>query len=138
MLVEFVNRLPYKLRRQISQEYESKKRELNYILEKRKDEYKWIDDSEFLEYLLLLAIFYRQVIDPISGTIKFAYRVNKLGAENIKIGRTELSKYNMKKLYRMVTDFYDIVEKFGLSPYLFDFYDVKDFLKNIEELSEEV
>lgn len=138
MLLDLIKNLPFELRSQIVSEYNLKIRELYYLLEKKSDKYQWLEDEdvELVKYLLSLGIFYRRVIDPISGSVEFTNRVNRLGVPHVNIGSIKLTSENLKELSIAVQKFEGILYRFGLNARFFDFDRMEEFLKNIKELKE--
>ena len=128
----FINKLPFELKNQILWEYNSRIRELEYVLKKKK-RYSYIkdEDIEVIKNLLFLGIFYRKIINPISGAIEFTDQVNQLGIPNVKIGAIKLTQKNLIGLSNAVKEFERIINKFGLNAKFFDFDKIEDFLHNI-------
>jgi|Deesub1362A_J573_1020465.scaffolds.fasta_scaffold01978_6 hypothetical protein len=136
MVLGFIKNLPFELQNQIISEYNLRVRELEYLLERKPDKYQWLEDIELVKYLLSLGIFYRRVINPISGSVEFTNRVNRLGVPNVSVGSIKLTPENLKELSTAVQEFERILYRFGLSARFFDFDRIEEFLQNIKELKE--
>ncbi len=138
MVLSFIENLPFELRNQIISEYNSRVRELEYLLERKPDKYQWLEDEdvELVKYLLSIGIFYRRVIDPISGSVEFTNRVNRLGVPNVKVGSIKLTSENLIELSGAVQAFERILNRFGFNDRFLDFDRIEEFLQNIKELKE--
>ncbi len=138
MVLSFIENLPFELRNQIISEYNSRVRELEYLLERKPDKYQWLEDEdvELVKYLLSIGIFYRRVIDPISGSVEFTNRVNRLGVPNVKVGSIKLTSENLIELSGAVQAFERILNRFGFNARFLDFDRIEEFLQNIKELKE--
>ena len=130
--------LPGAVTHPIYLEYNSRKREVNNVLEKY-DNYKVLQHySSTIDALLSMCLFYRHVMGHMMGAASFYISVNK-GREKecpIKIGELLLDKEQQGHLWSAVIKFSQIQDKYQLGPKFFEFSETIQFLRNCKELFE--
>jgi len=136
MDTKIIKFLPYSIRTQIENEYVNTIRNFRYLLETHPDRYQWIDDPEYIEFLLLIGIFHRRLIEPLKGTVIFSRLVNKYKAESIRIGSIDLTASSIDQIEFFVSKFEGILKKYNLSPDFFNYNRLSDFLELLQKEKE--
>ncbi len=131
--------LPYNLANQIYNEYQSRVKEANYLIENFKA-YKPLKDSlKTIELLLSLSIFHRRVITNLDGAVKFYGTVTKKGkTDTIRIGSYDLTLEEKNKILAVVINYNHLLEKFSIPPIVMEYHETREFLKKIIMLKSEL
>jgi hypothetical protein len=126
------HRLPYDLSNQVYNEFESRYKEVMWLVE-HSNYYKRLRyNLKSVEILLALSIFYKRVISNLDAVVKFYGTVQSISqADTIAIGRYDLDSKEKNKLLGIVLHYRAIKQRFGLDDRIFEYYETKDFLKQI-------
>jgi len=131
--------LPFKLSNQIFNEFQGRFTDIKYLVNKY-DYYKNLRENlKTIELILSLSIFHKRVISNLDAAVKFYKTVSlKGGAESISIGNYKLTADEKFQLQTMVITYHNLLKKYNIPQYLIDFYDNKDFLRNLLGLLNEI
>ncbi|MEY4522773.1 MAG: hypothetical protein RIT10_1958 [Bacteroidota bacterium] len=131
--------LPYKLANQIYNEFQSRVKETNYLIENYKTYKSLKDSSKTIELLLSLSIFHRRVITNLDGAVKFYGTVTKKGkTDTIRIGSYDLTLEEKNKILAVVINYNHLLEKFSIPPIVMEYHETREFLKKIIMLKSEL
>ena len=131
--------LPYNLANQIYNEYQSRLKETNYLIENYKTYKSLKDSSKTVELLLSLSIFHRRVITNLDGAVKFYGTVTKKGkTDTIRIGSYDLTLEEKNKILAVVINYNHLLEKFSIPPIVMEYHETREFLKKIIMLKSEL
>ncbi|RXJ51220.1 hypothetical protein [Gelidibacter gilvus] len=127
--------LPYKLARQIYNEYQSRLREANYIINEV-NRYKDLQEHiQTVELLLALSIFHKRVIANLDGAVKFYGTVtNQSEAVAISIGSYDLTNDEKNKILGLLINYRNLLDNYGISDEFMEYYTTKDFLLRLKNL----
>jgi hypothetical protein len=138
MIRQFCKGLPKFLSDQLFNEYEFRRRELEFIVEKYPAKYKWIEDIDSIKLLLATSIFYKRVIAQLEAAGKTYYDLIGGQVSAISIGNYNLTENEAGKLVAITSDFYQLLTIFGLNIYLFDYFDTSGFLFKLKKHLENI
>ncbi len=128
----FTYRLPYKLSNQIYKEFQNRFREATYLIENYKTYRKLQDDIGIVELLLSLSIFHRRVISNLDAAVKFYGTVSdKSQADTVNIGSYKMTGDEKNKFLAIIINYNQLIEKFSIPPNFMEYYETRDFLKNL-------
>jgi len=131
--------LPYNLANQIYNEYQSRLKEANYLIENYKTYKSLRDSSKTIELLLSLSIFHRRIITNLDGAVKFYGTVTKKGkTDTIRIGSYDLTFEEKNKILAVVINFNHLLERFSIPPIVMEYHETREFLKKIITLKSEL
>ena len=131
--------LPYKLANQIYNEFQSRVKETNYLIENYKTYKSLKDSSKTIELLLSLSIFHRRVITNLDGAVKFYGTATKKGkTDTIRIGSYDLTLEEKNKILAVVINYNHLLEKFSIPPIVMEYHETREFLKKIIMLKSEL
>lgn len=131
--------LPYTLANQIYNEFQSRVKEANFLIENNKTYKSLIDSSKTIELLLSLSIFHRRVITNLDGAVKFYGTVTKKGkTDTIRIGSYDLTLEEKNKILAVVINYNHLLEKFSIPPIVMEYHETREFLKKIVMLKSEL
>jgi len=131
--------LPFELTNQIYNEYQSRLKEANYLIENYKTYKPLKDNIKTVELFLSLSIFHRRVITNLDGAVKFYGTVTKNGlTDTIKIGNYNLTGEERNMILAVVMNYNQLLEKFSISPKVMEYYETRDFLNKIINLKTEL
>lgn len=131
--------LPYNLANQIYNEFQSRVKEANYLIENYKTYKPLKDSSKTIELLLSLSIFHRRVITNLDGAVKFYGTVTKKGkTDTIRIGSYDLTLEEKNKILAVVINYNQLLEKFSIPPIVMEYHETREFLKKIIMLKSEL
>jgi len=124
--------LPFELTNQIYNEFQSRFKESKYLIENYKT-YKVLEgDIKTVELLLSLSIFHKRVIANLDAAVKFYGTVTSYSeAEIIKIGSYDLTGEEKNKILAVVMSYNNLIQKFSISSFVMEYYETKEFLKNL-------
>jgi|GEM_PF-5649074 len=128
----FCKDLPRSLSQLLYNEYQTGKKELDFLIKTYPKRYKWIDDIESIYLLLALSIFYRRIIAQLESAKAFSDRLFGLNIGNIQVGVDYIDEKVTNQMSSAIYDFYQFLKKFHIFVELFDYFDYRDFLKNIK------
>ena len=128
-------KLPFELSNQIYNEFQNRLREAHYLIEKYK-KYKVLHNNlKTVELLLSLSIFHKRVIANLDAAIKFHGTVSrKSQADTISIGAYKFTGEEKNKLLAVVLNYKQLIEKFSIPPIVMEYYETREFLKNLIDL----
>jgi hypothetical protein len=139
--------LPDYLKDEIKDEYTTKKKIFRNLKKTNMDRYKWINDDDFIDDLILVSIFFRRVILPINNTVGFfkivtkpkieiSYSENKLEThpevDKIICGSLELDNQTIYDLQQIVEDFQKTIKILDCSFDSFSYETIEEFLNTIQ------
>ena len=131
--------LPHNLANQIYNEFQSRVKETNYLIENYKTYKSLKDSSKTIELLLSLSIFHRRVITNLDGAVKFYGTVTKKGkTDTIRIGSYDLTLEEKNKILAVVINYNHLLEKFSIPPIVMEYHETREFLKKIIMLKSEL
>jgi hypothetical protein len=124
--------LPYKLANQIYNEYQERTKDAKYIIGISERYFKLKDSINTVELLLALSIFHKRVISNLDGAVKFYKTIGEYSeSEIIAIGSYDLTFEEKNKILALLINYRKLIEKFGLTDEMMDYYSTKDFLIKI-------
>ena len=130
--------LPYVLANQIFNEYQSRLSEANFIIEKSSKYATLNQNIKTVEIILALSIFHKRVVANLDAAVKFYNTVGKHSkAETISIGNYDFTGEEKNKVLALLINYRSLIEKFGITDYMMDYYETKELLKKIIELKKE-
>jgi hypothetical protein len=132
-------KLPFDLSNQIFNEYQNRLKEATVLIETYKT-YKTLKENvKTVELFLALSIFHRRVITNLDGAVKFYGLVTKKGqTDTIKIGSYDLTGDEKNKILAVVINYNKLLEKFAIPPGFMEYYETREFLKNLIMLKSEL
>lgn len=131
--------LPYNLANQIYNEYQSRLKEAKYLIDNYKTYNTLENNSQSIELFLALSIFHRRVIANFDGAVKFYGTVTKNGkTDTIRIGSYDLTFEEKNKILAVIINYNKLLEKFSISPIIMEYYETREFLKNLISLKSEL
>lgn len=131
--------LPYNLANQIYNEFQSRVKEANYLIDNYKTYKSLKDSSKTIELLLSLSIFHRRVITNLDGAVKFYGTVTKKGkTDTIRIGSYDLTLEEKNKILAVVINYNHLLEKFSIPTIVMEYHETREFLKKIIMLKSEL
>lgn len=143
MEAELINVLCYKLPGDVSRavynEYNSRWDEVNHILEYSQNHFQLLEPYQStVKSLLAMSTFYRRVLSGMNGACDFYKTVNK-GVEKaeqhtISIGSYNLDKSEYNKLLAVQITFNELLERFGIGRYFFEYTETEEFLAKCKDL----
>ena len=134
MIKLFTENLPYKLREQMTFEYNRRLGDINYFISGKYDYYSHLKkDIETIELLLALSIFYKRVLSNFDSATKFTSRVIfNTKAVSVQLGTYDLSTKEIFKLNKTVLSFKALMEEYSIPFGLFEYIETKEFLRKIK------
>lgn len=134
MIKKFTDNLPYKLKEQMTFEYNVRINDINYFLSGRYDYYAPLKkDIETIELLLALSIFYKRVLSNFDSATKFTSRiVLQSDAESVQLGMYNLSAKEIFKLNQTVLTFKKLMAEYSIPIGLFEYLETKELLRKIK------
>lgn len=131
--------LPFELTNQIYNEFQSRFKEANFLIESYKTYKPLKDNIKTVELFLSLSIFHRRVITNLDGVVKFYGTVTKNGKTDvIRIGSYNLNEEEKNKILAVVINYNHLLEKFAIPPAVMEYYETRDFLKKLITLKSEI
>lgn len=131
--------LHFELTNQIYNEFQSRYKEANYLIENYKTYKVLKKDIKVVEVLLSLSIFHKRVIANLDAAVKFYGTVSKSSnANTIKMGAYELTGDEKNKILAVVLNYNKLIEKFSIPPKYMEYYETKEFLKNLINLKSQI
>ncbi len=125
-------KLPRDLANQLFNEFESRLREANFLIDNYSFYRKLKKDSNTIEVLLALSIFHKRVITNLDAAVKFHGTIQRNAkANSISIGNYEFDNEEKNKLLGLLINYKKLKARFGITDYLFEYNETKDFLKKI-------
>ena len=141
MIKLFCKGLPYYLSNLLYSEYQIYLKEINFLVKTFSNKYSWLNDIDFeiIELILALSIFFRRIIAQLESVYSFRERVFPTDDKeaSIEIGSYSFNKEESQKIEKVINQFWNICERYGIQIYLFDFSDSETFLYKLKKLMEE-
>ncbi len=138
MSVRLVSRLPNSLAEPIKLQYDSLQPIFKkYAFSEGNQYYGLVKlNYEFSCFLLETALFYKNVVVPMSrGSQAFIYRANN-EIETVKMGKHVLTALERQKIRKIELEFNEILNKYNVPLSLLLFSDVKDFARSLNTFFE--
>ncbi|MGX7666318.1 hypothetical protein [Flavobacterium pedocola] len=127
--------LPFELTNQIYNEFQSRFKEANFLIENYKTYSSLKVDNKTVELLLALSIFHKRVIANLDGAVKFYGTVTKSSdAEIIKIGSYDLTNEEKNKILAVVMSYNKLLEEYSIPPIVMEYYETREFLRKLIDL----
>ncbi|WP_127025054.1 hypothetical protein [Flagellimonas beolgyonensis] len=124
--------LPYKLTNQIYNEYQSRLKEVSYLIENYKTYKSLIQHINTVELFLSLSIFHKRVIMNLDGAVKFYGTVTSKGeTDTIQIGGYKMTEDEKNKILAVVINYNQLLEKFSIPPTVMEYFETREFLKKL-------
>lgn len=126
----------YKIPRDVSQpmyaEYSSRISEVKYLME-HKAYSSLKKNTDLIEMLLSMSIFYKRVITNLDSATKFSGTVfNSSTAEYIGIGKYKLTPLESRRIYAVVQNYRQIMVKYHIPEGVINYTETKDFLRAVK------
>lgn len=134
MIEKFTENTPYRLSQQLLYEYNNRINDVNHFLSGKYDFYSPLNqDKETIELLLALTIFYKRVLTNFDSATKFSGRVVfNSDADSIQLGTYLLDSKEISRIKKTIRKFDNLMTKYSIPDYLFDYTDTKEFLRKIK------
>lgn len=127
--------LPFELTNQIYNEFQSRFKEANFLIENYKTYSSLKVDNKTVELLLALSIFHKRVIANLDGAVKFYGTVTKSSdAEIIKIGSYDLTNEEKNKILAVVMSYNKLLEEYSIPTIVMEYYETREFLRKLIDL----
>lgn len=138
MIKLFLKGLPYTLTQPMFREFETKQRELQQweAHSKSKRIKRYLKQSDIIEYLFALGIYYRYVIAPITRTNEFFQRIQSWDIPGLIIGGREIGSEFRQSISNAESHFHNVLEKYGLNEGFFAITDVKQIIMALITIDE--
>lgn len=132
LLDKFCFPLKFDLRRKVRSEFEGRLKEIQWLISNR-DFYSQLgNDIEVIEIILLLTVYYKRVITSLDSATKFYTRVSKVdNSEGVQIGKFNYNHEQNNKILGVIISFKKLMDLYFLPPYIFEYIETKDFLRQI-------
>src|SRR5690606_23842465 len=123
-------KLPFELTNQIYNEFQSRLKEANFLIDTYKTYKPLKENIKTVELFLSLSIFHRRVITNLDGAVKFYGTVTKKGqTDTIRIGNYNLTGEERNKILALVIRCKDLLEQLSISPIIIEYVKIKTFMK---------
>lgn len=138
MIRIFLKGLPYTLTQPMFREFQSKQKELQRweTTSKSNRVKRYLNQSEIIELLFAVGIYYRYVIAPLTQTGDFFQRLEKKDILSVRVGGKELDTEFRQSMLEAEVHFHNILNKFGLSEGFFAITDVKQIVMSLISIDE--
>lgn len=131
--------LPYQLTNQIYNEYQSRLKEANYLIDNYKTYSPLKNSIRSVELFLSISIFHKRVITNLDGAVKFYGTVTKKGqTDTIRIGGYSMTGEERNKMLAVVLNYNRLLQKFSIPPTMMEYYETREFLKKLISLKSEL
>ena len=132
-------KLPFELTNQIYNEFQNRLKEATFLIDTYKTYKPLKENIKTVELLLSLSIFHRRVITNLDGAVKFYGTVTKKGqTDTVRIGNYNLTGEERNKILAVVMNYNALLEKFSIPPIVMEYYETRDFLKQLITLKSEL
>jgi hypothetical protein len=133
----FTYKLPYDLANQIYNEFQARLIEVKYLLDAAPS-YKILKkELDVIQLLLALSIFHKRVIANLDAAIKFHKTVSEYGKVDIvRVGQYDFTGKEKTQLLSLILNYNALITRYGISNSFMDYYETKEFLKNVRDLKE--
>jgi len=132
LLDRFCSPLNFDLRRKVKSEFESRLKEIHWLVSNTDFYSKLENDLEVIELIVLLTVYYKRVIISLDSATKFYTRVSKIkNSEGIQIGKFNYNQEQNNKILGVIISFKKLIDLYLLPPYIFEYIETKDFLRQI-------
>ncbi len=131
--------LPFQLSNQIYNEYQSRLKEANFLIDNYKTYAKLKDNLHTVELFLSISIFHKRVVTNLDGAIKFYGTVTKKGeTDTIRVGAYNLTGEERNKMLAVVLNYNQLLQRFSIPPSVMEYYETREFLKKLISLKSEL
>lgn len=135
MIEIFCKGLPKDLSNQIYNEYQSRLKEIKYIVQNRELYMPLAEHLRTIELILALYIFNKRVIVNFNAATMFASKIFKnSNATAVRIGTYDLDDDERKRMIAVTMHYKRLLRAFEIPKSLFDHTDTKDILRDIRQL----
>jgi hypothetical protein len=133
----FTYKLPYDLANQIYNEFQARLVEVKYLIEVAPSYKVLKKELEVIELLLALSIFHKRVVANLDAAIKFHKTVSEYGkVDTVRLGQYDFTGTEKNQLLSLVLNYRALIAKYGIPTSFMDYYETKEFLKNVKDLKE--
>jgi uncharacterized protein Smg (DUF494 family) len=137
MIKIFCKGLPKKLSESLFNEYQYSYKQLNFLLTRYKNKYRWIHevdkDLETTQLMLAMSIYYRNIIAHYDSIEGFTNRIiNNEYCEGLVIGNAEIRELDREEINLVVRKFKQIMIKFAIPSSMFAYSDMTQYLQNLQ------
>lgn len=138
MIETFTNYIPFKESQQMKYEFNLRMNDIKYLISGKFDFYAILkNDTEIIEMLLSMSIFYKRVLTNFESANKFSSRViYRDEAKAIQLGGYELTKKEIYRLQLAVREFRSLSEKFSIPQNVYQYSETKEFLRNVRNFKQ--
>jgi len=138
MIKLFLKDLPYTLTRPMFREFEVKQKELKQWEAHSKSARvkKYLKQSDIIEYLIALGIYYRYVIAPLTRTGEFFQRIERRDISGLIIGGREVGSDFRQSISKAESHFHSVLEKYGITEAFFAITVVKRIVMSLITIDE--
>lgn len=124
--------LPFKLANQIYNEYQSRLKESNYLIDNYKTYGELKENKKTVELFLALSIFYKRIITCLESATKFYGTVTKKSeAESLKIGSYILNSEERNKILAVIINYNQLLKTFSINPVVMQYQETRELLKSL-------
>src|SRR5688572_25610345 len=128
--------LPKPLVNQISNEYRSRIKEVDYCLNKYSIFSDLASNYKSVEIILALSIFHKRIIANLDGAVKFFKTVTtKSDAKIISIGDYQFDEQEKNKILSLLITYSQLLEKYNIPNNYVDYDATYDFLKKLKDIN---
>lgn len=125
-------RLPFELANQIYNEFQSRFKEANFLIETYKTYKPLAKNIKTVELFLSLSIFHRRVITNLDGAVKFYGTVTKKGnTDTVRIGTYDLTGEEKNKLLSVVLNYRELLDRFSIPLTVMEYFETRELLKKL-------
>src|SRR5690606_22418053 len=121
--------LPYKLTNQIYNEYQSRLKEANYLIENHQTYRSLSQYINTVKLFLSLSIFHKRVIMNLDGAVRFYGTVTQKGkTDTIQIGGYKMTEDEKNKILAVVISYNQLLDKFSIDSWVMEYFETREFL----------
>lgn len=132
ILEQFFRPLTFDLRRKIRSEFDNRLKEVTWYVSNTDFYAQLNSDTEIIEIILLLTVYYKRVITSLDSATKFYTRVSKIkDSDGIQIGRFNYDYEQNNKILAVIIGFKKLKEKYQLPEYIFEYLETNEFLRKV-------
>ena len=136
MIQQFTDSLPRELALQLRSEYDTRLKDVKYLVSGKFDYYAGMQQHiNTLESLLAMSIFYKRVVTNLDAATKFSGRVLKTpGCKGVLIGDYLLDREQHSLILTLILRFREIMQAHHIPQSLFEYLETKEFLRKAVQL----
>ena len=119
-------------------EFESKQKELHrWVMHTKSRRIKgYLNQTETIEYMFALGIYYRYVIAPLTRTSAFFERLETGSNAGLLVGGREIGPQYRDSIRNAESHFNNVLSKYGLGERFFAITDIKQIVMALIEIDE--